>query len=131
MIDKHQVKTPQIHISSAALQQLELIVAHDPTFQGKVFRINIGTKGCDGFTYSFSLSTPLEKDFALMIGDSEIKVPIHLDPFCAYYLQDGIVDYFIDDESGEDGFFVINNNQDKFRGKFWRENPELIPPQVS
>ena len=55
-------------------------------------------------------------------------VSLHLDPFCAFYLQRGEVAYAVL-ESGEDGFMVNNAEQERYQGKFWRNDKQLIPPQ--
>ena len=41
----------KLQVSGAAIQQIKLMLEHDYTLKGKIFRIKIGGKGCGGFTY--------------------------------------------------------------------------------
>ena len=50
-----------------------------------------------------------------------------MDPFCAFYLQEGHVNYTVG-ELGEDGFTVTNPLETQFKGKFWKARAELTPP---
>lgn len=124
MIDRDKIIPPRIKLTEAAGRQLSLMFSTDPVFKSKVLRIQITSKGCDGFKYALGITESLENDFEIDFYDFKLN----LDPFCAYYLQDGVVDYQIDPTSNDDGFIIQNINQDKFRGKFWKHKKELTPP---
>lgn len=127
MVEKDKIEKPQLHIDSTTLTQLQLIQTHDPQLlHGQCFRVQIASKGCEGFRYEFGITEPLADDFVL---EFDGNVNIHVQPFCAFYLQQGTLHYEINPQTNLDGFIVKNLNQDKFEKKFWKENEDLIPPQ--
>lgn len=126
MVEKDKILMPRIHASQETIDQLHLIKELDLAKEGSCFRIQISSKGCEGFRYEFGVSEKLDEDF---IVELEPGLFIHMQPFCAFYLQSGILDYGINFETNEDGFKVTNLAQDQFTGKFWKDNEELIPPQ--
>ncbi len=129
MIEKDKIKTPNIHCDKETLLQLELMAKIDPELlNNKCFRIQISSKGCDGFKYEFGITEVLKEDITVQVSE---KVTIHMQPFCAFYLQTGLLSYEIDPQTNQDGFKVTNLDQEKFQGKFWKENEDLIPPQAS
>ena len=125
MIDRNKIPAPRIDLAPEAARQLQLMLKHDPTLRGKCVRVHIEGKGCQGFRYAVLAGEALAEDFVV----ESRGISLHLDPFCAFYLQEGRVDYRVLD-SGEDGFTVSNLREEKYRGKFWREREELIPPQL-
>jgi iron-sulfur cluster assembly accessory protein len=127
MIDKNAVKIPKIILSNEACAQLSLMLLNDFTLQDKKFRIQISGKGCDGFTYSAGFTSIHPDDLLIKVENIEILV----DPFSAFYLENTFVDYVFNFENGTEGFVISNKNQEMFAGKFWKEDPSKIPPQIS
>ncbi|MCY4643264.1 MAG: hypothetical protein OXB88_01465 [Bacteriovoracales bacterium] len=126
MIDRERIPPPRVELSQRALEQLCLMRAHDPTLMGQCIRIQIAGKGCEGFRYALGFGLGLPEDIVV----ESCGLSLHFDPFCAFYLQEGLVDYQIL-PSGEDGFVVTNAHEEKYRGKFWKDRKDLVPPQVS
>ena len=112
-----------IHVSKAALEQIKLIKENDYTLNDELFRIKIGGKGCDGFTYDTGFSTPLGDDITLEYPE----VSIIMDPFTAYYCKEGSLDFLLNPKSNEDGFVFINYNEEKYHGKFFKDE-SMAPP---
>lgn len=108
----------EIDVSNAALSQIKLIQENDYTVQGKVFRLKIGGKGCDGFTYELGFSDQLSDDIIL---DFE-TVSIIIDPFAFHYCKDGYIDFLLNPKTNEDGFVFVNKNEDKYHGKFFKDD---------
>lgn len=113
----------QLMITEGAADQIQLILENDFTLGGKVFRITIDGKGCDGFTYATGFTNADEND--TVITSRETRV--HIDPFTAFYLKKGALDYGFDTQGSEDGFIVTNFDQGNFEGKFWKDNEGLEP----
>ncbi len=117
----------QIEVSLAALMQIKLILANDFTLKGKCFRLTIGGKGCDGFTYQTGFTDANEKDHVLIYtlpNDKEL-IEIHLDPFTFHYFKQGKIDYLLNTETNEEGFVVENYDQNKYHGKFFKDKSTL------
>ena len=112
-----------IQISRAALEQIKLIKENDYTLDKEKFRLKIGGKGCDGFTYETGFSTPLDDDLQLVFED----VIVILDPFTAHYCKEGSLDFLLNPKSNEDGFVFINFNEEKYHGKFFKDE-SMAPP---
>ena len=133
VIDQEKIPKPHIDLSTEAALQLRLIRHHDPLHISgeKCLRIHVEEKGCQGFTYALGEGTPLPEDFVIDVGQDQAQgaIPLHLDPFCAFYLQKGHIDYVVS-ESGEDGFIVSNPEEAKFKGKFWKGKEELLAPPL-
>jgi len=140
VVDKNQIPSPQINLSEQAWTQLLLLMENDLTLKGKYFRLLISGKGCDGFSYSVGFTDWHHDDFSIQISipasviekvsfDNQIKeVEILMDPFTAFYLQICKVDYVLDFENNNEGFTVTNLNQSEYKGKFWKQEEEKIPP---
>lgn len=126
-IDLSQIKKPHIEITANAFAQLKVMKENDFLNQHKEFRLKISGKKCEGFLYDFGFSFTHENDFVLKITDDETIIPLHIDPFTAYYFQNGTIDYFFSPEEDEEGFVITNHDQEKFEGKFWRDNPDMVP----
>lgn len=139
LIDRAQIPTPQISITQEAFQQLSLIWENDVTLKGKYFRLLISGKGCDGFTYSVGFTDWQDDDFLVQLqsenkDDDSFKsndLAVVLDPFTAFYLQKGTIDYLQDFTNNNEGFTIENHNQKEFAGKFWRKDETKIPPANS
>jgi len=130
MLDNQHINPPTIQLTKAALEQLTLIFENDFTLEGKVLRLQISGKGCDGFEYSVGFTEKREKDFLIKMDQVSPSFLVALDSFAAFYLQEATVDFFQDFENDLEGFLIHNHNQKKYSGKFWRENPELVPPTL-
>lgn len=115
-------KELDIQISRAAYEQIKLIMAHDYTLEGLFFRLKIGGKGCDGFTYETGFSEKQDDDILYNHQD----LTILLDPFTAHYAAQGHLDYLLNTQTHEDGFIFVNANEDKHQGKFFKDAPPPI-----
>ena len=124
MIDREKISPPQVNLSPRAAWQIRLMFEHDSTLEGRCVRLYIDGKGCDGFRYALGAGEALSEDFIV----KAMEIAIHMDPFCAFYLRVAQVDYVVL-PSGEDGFTVVNPDQELYEGKFWKSKEELIPPQ--
>jgi iron-sulfur cluster insertion protein len=127
-IDPKLVRPPVVLMTKRAREQLKLIEENDYTLDDLVFRIEISGKNCDGFTYAAGFTPVREDDFIVPVENAEGLLCVHLDPFAAHYLHETSVDFIQDFEQEAEGFVVINLQQERFAGKFWRANPELTPP---
>jgi iron-sulfur cluster insertion protein len=120
---------PEIIISELALIQLKLILENDYTVTDKIPRISINGKVCEGFLYSFGLDKQHPDDFKVNLVDLNNKpldIEVVLDPFCAYYLNNGIINFEQDFDTDREGFIVEHCSPDEFKGKFWKNSPEKI-----
>ena len=129
-IDRTKINLPNISLTSQAWKQITLIAENDFTLEGQVFRVQIAGKGCDGFTYALGITAPHDDDFKLFFPYERKKIILHLDPFTAFYLQNAIVDYQFVPTTNEEGFVITNLEQEKFSGKFWKDQKELVPPTI-
>ena len=127
-INRDKIILPEISFTDHALKQLGIIIENDFTLAGKYVRVLISGKGCDGFTYSIGFTDTDKDDFTIEITKN---LQIIVDPFTAFYLGRTEIDYVEDYLNNNEGFVVKNMDQENFQGKFWRENKELIPPQVT
>lgn len=128
-IDRSKINSPKVEISDFARSQIELIIKHDPSIQGKIFRIQIAGKSCDGHQYQFGFSNEEAEDFVQGFKNCS-SLKFLMDPFTAFYSQSCKLDYAqnFENELEEDGFILENNNQDQQKGKFWLKTPENTPP---
>jgi iron-sulfur cluster insertion protein len=115
---------------SAQLQYF-LIKENDFTLQGKELRLHIDSKGCDGFSYTLGFDSlkedDLSLDFDLTFQGQSRKIKIIIDKFTAFYCNNIIIDFQQRLELNEEGFIVTNLDQDKFKGKFYKDQPQLVP----
>ncbi len=130
-VDASQISRPTALFTERAWSQMALILENDPTLEGKVFRIGIAGKECDGFTYEAGFTLPWADDFNALTPNIDGNLIVAMDPFCAYYCQEISIDFIQDFDQDAEGFVIVNPNQDQFFKKFWRKNPELTPPQKS
>ena len=124
MIDIN-VEQLNIEITDLAVKQLKNIMENDYTLEGLVFRLKINGKECHGFTYAIGFTKADPDDLVYKISDIEI----HIDPFTAYYCQEGIIEYLFDMDTDKEGFFFENRNEKNYRGKFFKKegmNPPIL-----
>lgn len=125
------LKTPKLAISDAAFQQILLIQRHDYTLAGMSFRVKIGGKGCNGFTYELGFSPKRPDDLVVRHTAQSIEtrqeesIEIAFDPFTAYYAQVGSLDFVVSAE--EEGFRFTNHNETLYQGKFFKDET-MVPP---
>ncbi len=118
-----------LFVTDSAIRQIQLMQNHDYTLEGLTFRIKIGGKGCDGFTYETGFSEPhqddliIEKHYPLISFDLKIL----LDPFSAFYTQKMTLDYLFDPQNNEEGFVVQNAADGTHKGKFFKDESKLPP----
>ena len=129
-LDPKRIPPPRLSLTQAARRELLLILENDFTLQNKVLRIQISGKECHGFTYSCGFTIPERDDFIQEhdLGHQILKTS--LDPFTAYYLNAGVVDFVMEQEKNIEGFTVTNLNQDEYTGKFWQKDKNKIPPMA-
>ncbi|MBT3584951.1 MAG: hypothetical protein HN509_08595 [Halobacteriovoraceae bacterium] len=128
-IDREKVSTPQIILTAEAKKVLSNILEQDFTLAGKYFRVLISGKGCEGFKYSTGFTDFTEEDFTVLISSPNAPdMAILMDPFTAFYIPHAEIDFVRNYSQDEEGFVVTNLSQAEFKGKFWRQSPEKIPP---
>lgn len=116
-------------VTDSAVRQIRVMQDNDYTLEGLSFRIKIGGKGCEGFTYDtgFSEIHPddliIKKHYPLINFD----LTILMDPFTAFYTQELTLDYLLDTASNEEGFIVNNAADGQHRGKFFKDESKLPP----
>ncbi len=120
----------KIDLTDSAFSQIKLIQSNDFTLEDHTFRLKIGGKGCDGFTYETGFSKPVSDDLLLSFTNKDQKLDILLDAFSAFYCKEGILDYYFIPHENEDGFFFTNRNEHKHHGKFFKDG-ENVPPLPS
>jgi iron-sulfur cluster assembly accessory protein len=113
----------KLQVSDAAIQQIKLMLEHDYTLKGKIFRIKIGGKGCGGFTYQTGFSEADKDDLTVVASE----VIIHVDSFTAHYINGSTLDYQFDPKNHEDGFVITNPREKEFAGKFFKDTSKLPP----
>ena len=116
----------KIKLTESAQMQMSLILENDFTLSGKYLRVLVSGKGCDGFTYSVGF-TDLANDDVIIRSESSMNLELIMDPFTAFYLKNGVVDYVQDFANNNEGFVIENLNQKEFSGKFWKQAPEKVP----
>jgi iron-sulfur cluster insertion protein len=113
----------KVEVSEKAIEQIKLMLEHDYTLKGLVFRIKIGGKGCGGFTYQTGFSEAHQDDLTIEVSD----LKIHVDPFTAHYINGGALDYQFDPQNFEDGFVLNNPREKEYAGKFFKDTSKLPP----
>lgn len=122
MID---VKIDEINIemTELAAKQLKLIIENDYTIEDKIFRLKIDGKECHGFTYALGFTDPHQDDLVYRVQGIDIR----LDPFTAFYCKQGVIEYLFDMDENREGFYFTNQNENQYRGKFFK-NLDKVPP---
>ncbi len=131
-IDTNALVIPLVISTQRAFEQLQLIMQNDFTLLGKWPRIVIAGKGCDGFNYSLGFTDLEEQDLRIELKNENgagLDFEIIMDPFTAFYMQETLLDYVVNEETNQDGFTITNKRQKEFHGKFWREDQSKIPPR--
>lgn len=116
-------------VTDSAVRQIKVMQENDYTLEGHDFRIKIGGKGCEGFTYDTGFSEPHEDDLILKIHYPLINYDliVRMDPFTAFYTQELTLDYLLDTANNEEGFIVNNAQDGAHRGKFFKDESRLPP----
>jgi Fe-S cluster assembly iron-binding protein IscA len=127
-INKNLVEQPKIELTQEALEQLELMLIHEQALAGMGFRVNIEGKGCDGFKYALGFTSSLDDDLEIQIPLKTRTLTIFMDPFTAYYTPSSELHYHCDWNTDEEGFVLKIHQADLYQGKFWRKNPDRVPP---
>jgi iron-sulfur cluster insertion protein len=124
-----QASDIKLFVTDSAVRQIQVMQENDYTLEGLSFRIKVGGKGCDGFTYDtgFSELHPddlvIKKNFPL-IG---FELTVLMDPFTAFYTQELELDYLLDTSNNEEGFIVKNAADGQHKGKFFKDESRLPP----
>jgi iron-sulfur cluster insertion protein len=115
--------------TDSAVRQIQLMQENDYTLEGLQFRIKIGGKGCEGFTYDTGFSELHPDDLVIIQSYPLInfELTVLMDPFTAYYTQELTLDYMLDMNNNEEGFIVNNAADGQHRGKFFKDE-SLLPP---
>ncbi|MCT4641995.1 MAG: hypothetical protein N4A33_06815 [Bacteriovoracaceae bacterium] len=119
-------KNFKVDLTKAAFNQIKLIADNDFTLENHLFRLKIGGKGCDGFTYDTGFSIKNNKDHLIHFESSDESITILIDPFTYYYCKEGTLDYILNPRTQEDGFIFTNKNESLYAGKFFKEEA-LVP----
>lgn len=119
----------KLFVTDSAVRQIQLMQENDYTLEGLSFRIKIGGKGCEGFTYDTGFSELHPDDLVIIqsypLINFELKILI--DPFTAYYTQEATLDYLLDITNNEEGFILNNAADGQHRGKFFKDESKLPP----
>jgi len=124
-----QASDIKLFATDSAVRQIQLMQENDYTLEGLSFRIKIGGKGCEGFTYDTGFSE-LHPDDLVIIQNYPLinfELKILIDPFTAYYTQDSTLDYLLDTSNNDEGFVVTNAADGQHRGKFFKDESKLPP----
>ncbi len=119
----------KLFVTDSAVRQIQLMQLNDYTLDGLKFRVKIGGKGCEGFTYDTGFSEQhaddlvIEQNFTLI----NFKLTVLMDPFTAFYTQELSLDYLLDTTNNEEGFVVNNAADGQHRGKFFKDESQLPP----
>ena len=130
-IDKNSVAMPVPRVSAAAFSQISLIKKHDYTLEGKLLRVAIKGKECDGFTYEVFFDEQKDDDFVCCLQKDGETISVLFDPFSAFYLPNVEINYILDHENNVDGFVINNPDQDLHKGKFWVQRNSKKPPMIN
>lgn len=119
----------KLFVTDSAVRQIQVMQENDYTLAGHLFRIKIGGKGCEGFTYDTGFSEHhaddliIEQSFPLI----NFQLKVLMDPFTAFYTQELTLDYLLDTTNNEEGFIVTNAADGQHRGKFFKDEAKLPP----
>jgi iron-sulfur cluster insertion protein len=119
----------KLFVTDSAVRQIQLMQENDYTLEGLSFRIKIGGKGCEGFTYDTGFSE-LHSDDLVIRQKYELihfDLTVLIDPFTAFYTQQVTLDYLLDTTNNEEGFIVNNAADGQHRGKFFKDEGRLPP----
>lgn len=119
----------KLFVTDSAVRQIQLMQDNDYTLEGLSFRIKIGGKGCEGFTYDTGFSELHPDDLVVKQKYDLInfELTVLIDPFTAFYTQEVTLDYLLDTTNNEEGFIVNNAADGQHRGKFFKDEGRLPP----
>ncbi len=119
----------KLFVTDSAVRQIQLMQDNDYTLEGLSFRIKIGGKGCEGFTYDTGFSELHADDLVIKQNYNLInfELTVLIDPFTAFYTQEVTLDYLLDTTNNEEGFIVNNAADGQHRGKFFKDEAKLPP----
>jgi Fe-S cluster assembly iron-binding protein IscA len=119
----------KLFVTDSAVRQIQVMQENDYTLEGLCFRIKIGGKGCEGFTYDTGFSEKHTDDLVLVKNYPLINfdLTILMDPFTAFYTQELTLDYLLDTSNNQEGFIVNNAADGQHRGKFFKDESRLPP----
>lgn len=119
----------KLFVTDSAVRQIQLMQENDYTLEGLSFRIKIGGKGCEGFTYDTGFSELHPDDLVIKQKYDLIHfdLTVLIDPFTAFYTQEVTLDYLLDTTNNEEGFIVNNAADGQHRGKFFKDEGKLPP----
>lgn len=119
----------KLFVTDSAVRQIQVMQENDYTLDGLSFRIKIGGKGCEGFTYDTGFSEKHADDLVIVQDYPLInfKLSVLMDPFTAFYTQELTLDYLLDTSNNEEGFIVNNAADGQHRGKFFKDEAKLPP----
>jgi iron-sulfur cluster insertion protein len=119
----------KLFVTDSAVRQIQLMQTNDYTLEGLSFRIKIGGKGCEGFTYDTGFSEQHADDLVIKQNYPLINfdLTVLIDPFTAFYTQEVTLDYLLDTSNNQEGFIVNNAADGQHRGKFFKDE-SLLPP---
>jgi Fe-S cluster assembly iron-binding protein IscA len=122
-------KDIKLFVTDSAVRQIKVIQENDYTLQGLSFRIKIGGKGCEGFTYEtgFSEKHPDDLEIVNQYPLINYNLVILMDPFTAFYTQELTLDYLLETSQNDEGFIVNNAADGQHRGKFFKDESRLPP----
>jgi Fe-S cluster assembly iron-binding protein IscA len=119
----------KIDLTNAAFEQAYLIKENDYTLEGYELHLKIDGKGCDGFDYAVGFTEVKADDIELKFNSHGRLLKLYMDPVTAHYCNEGTLDFLIDPKNNQDGFIFINNNQDKYVGKFFKDE-SMVPSHL-
>lgn len=119
----------KLFVTDSAVRQIQLMQENDYTLEGLSFRIKIGGKGCEGFTYDTGFSELHPEDLVIKQNYPLInfELTVLIDPFTAFYTQEATLDYLLDTSNNEEGFILNNAADGQHRGKFFKDTSRLPP----
>lgn len=116
------------YITARAHKAMELYLEH-PEARGRILRLHVNGKNCDGFTYGISFSE-------WEIGDEVIEVSpaidLLVDAQTWAILREVQIDWDTEEGVAAGGFVISNSNEadGKFKGKFWKK-PDYIADNLA
>lgn len=106
---------PNLTLTSTAHAAALTLRQENSEWSGKVLRLYLCGKNCDGFEYGVAFDQPNVEDEIYQTGDLQVL----LDPDSAEFCRGAVIDW-VDDERGR-GFTVSNPRHKQFRGKFYKK----------
>jgi len=116
-------------VTDSAVSQIKLITENDFTLKDQFFRVQIGGKGCEGFTYKTGFTEKNVDDitFKKFFSAINYQLEILVDPFTAHYTSGSTLDYLLETQTNEEGFILTNPKESQHRGKFFKDTSKLPP----